>query len=157
IFNQEGKRTLRMIYPHLLIRSGATQIMAHVPLLLPSERTQSVGDSDWFVLSGSEQREVLLVVFSSKPIPSWPAGKRLLDYPDGYALRWEEFRRTARSVTTHMDEQSSQDEGEPMTIGEQTSLSRGLKLVIKDPPPSVVRTNDKNLDPFVIEIGVLRK
>jgi hypothetical protein len=157
IFNQEGNSPLRMIYPDLLIRGGATRIMAHVPLLLPSEWRRSAGDGDWFVLSGPLQRELLYVVFSHQLISPWPAGKRLLAFPVGFTLEWDEFRKIARSVTTNVDNQASQDEGAPMTIGEQTSLSRGLKLVRQDPGPSVVRINENKLDPFVIEIELLRK
>lgn len=157
IFNQEGNGSLRMIYPDLLIRSGTTQIMAHVPVQLPSKRDDSVGDTDWFELTGPPQRELLFLVFSLKPVSSWPAGKELMAYPGGFTLRWEEFRRTARSVARSIDGQTGQDEGEPMTIGEQASLSRGLKLVRQDPGPSVVRINQNKVDPFAIEIEMLRR
>jgi len=157
IFNQEGKDSIRMIYPDLRIRGGATDVTAHVPLLLPSERTAAVGDTDWFVLSGAPQSEMLFAVFATKPVSSWPSGKRLMGYKAGFALRWEDFRKTVRSVVESNDQQVSQDEGEAMTIGEQTSLSRGLKLVRQDPAPSVVKINTRKVDPFVIQIELLRK
>jgi hypothetical protein len=96
-------------------------------------------------------------VFATKPVSSWPSGKRLMGYKAGFALRWEDFRKTVRSVVESNDQQVSQDEGEAMTIGEQTSLSRGLKLVRQDPAPSVVKINTRKVDPFVIQIELLRK
>jgi len=142
LFNREGNGPLRMIFPDPRIRRGQNRLPAHVPLIVPPEPAAAAGSSaGWFVFSGPPEPERLFLVFSREPVRGWPHGDELLAYTGGFQLSWELFRQSTAAEAQDVLLRAKRNEGQVLSPGELTSVSRGLTLSRKDPPPSVIRVS----------------
>ncbi|HKP86383.1 MAG TPA: DUF4384 domain-containing protein [Blastocatellia bacterium] len=153
IFDREGDGPMQMIFPDLRLRSGDARLAAHVALQIPDGST----DKDWFAFTGPPQAEKLIVVFSREPVTGWPRGRELLQYPRGFQLMWERFAEKVSPAMKKNVEQAGDDTGKPLSTGERASLSRGLKLLREDPPPSVIEAGDVKSNSLVVEIPLKRQ
>jgi hypothetical protein len=155
LFNRQSEDPLRMIFPDLRIDRGNARLVAHVPLKIPSDAAQGVGE--WYGFSSPPQPEELFLIFVRQPVSGWPQGKDLLQYPGGFQLSWEQFCRSVGREAKKSCEESSQYDGQPLSVSEQLSLGRGLTLSRHDPPPSVVEVNRHNAHALMIEIKLRRR
>jgi len=153
IFDREGAGPALMIFPDLRLRSGDARIAPHVALQIPDGTT----DKDWFAFTGPPEDERLILVFSREPVTGWPRGRELLQHPGGFKLSWERFIEKASPQMKKTVEQTSDNNGKPLSTGERTSLSRGLKLLREDPPPSVIEASDGKSNLLVVEIELKRR
>ena len=153
IFDREGSGPVEMIFPDLRLRNGDARIAAHLPLQIPS----GSGDKDWFAFTGQPQSESLILIFSREPVTGWPRGRELLQYPNNFQLSWDQFIEKAPSKTKPTFEKTTGDDGKPMSTGERTSLSRGLKLMRDDPLPSVIEASDEKSNMLVVYVELIRR
>ncbi len=147
VFYRENDGEPVMLYPDVRLSRGLNQILAHVPMELPSSRELNP-QLQWFYFGNKPAIERLYFVVARAPLPGIPIGNELLAYCQQFPAAcpwkpplaaWQQLEGYLSSIPKQMSKLTRL--GQSLTAGEGLAIQRDFGLKPTDPDPSLVQIN----------------